>query len=298
MLQKKFKKYIIISPEVLFRLRKNHIEESHLTPIERRMAKVLKNNKLTMTQRLAVFHQLIQRFIATQQKKLTGNSLNASKKTSDAVLQTDSHSFADAESQTTKPRLKITKVTQTEAAAEKRDAGIQVYPEAPTFESDFSPTRQKQFGATNSEDDEVDYDEVSRQFEDDIRRASITPLDKPADMERINLKHLDDPNKSFVVLEDPEQSTVSTAIQKPDVLIKHQRKGLKRRKNEADNLSYSYFIEKSPVKSRLRNNSSAGATSKASTSKASTSSSSSTPKKQNFRSFEKLMDNIRFPKTD
>lgn len=230
MLQKKFKKYIIISPEVLFRLRKNHIEESHLTPIERRMAKVLKNNKLTMTQRLAVFHQLIQRFIATQQKKLASNSLNANKKTSDAVLQTDSRSLADAESQTTKPRLKITKVTQTEAAAEKRDAGIQAYPEAPTFESDFSPTRQKQFGVTNSDDDEVDYDEVSRQFEDDIRRASITPLDKPADMERINLKHLDDPNKSFVVLEDPEQSTVSTAIQKPDVLIKHQRKGLKKTK--------------------------------------------------------------------
>lgn len=294
MLQKKFKKYIIISPEVLFRLRKNHIEESHLTPIERRMATVLKNNKLTMTQRLAVFHQLIQRFIATQQKKIVGNSLSASKKTSDTALQTDRFVLANAESQTTRPRLKVAKVTQTDANAEKKDAGIQVYPPAEAFESDFSPIRPTQqiFGDANSggeEDDEMDYDEISQRFEDDIRRASLTPLNTPADMDRINLKHLDDPNKSFVMLEDPEQSTVTTTIPKPDVLIKHQRRGLKRRQNEADKLAYSYFFEKSPVKSRLRINSPAPA---------STSTTTTIPKRQNFRSFETLMNDIRFPRKD
>lgn len=281
-MNKRFKKYVIIAPEHLHKLRKEYISLSHLAPIEKEMANVLKNTKLTMTQRLAVFHQLIRRFITKKQKRIAAaNSRYVNKKVSDAALQT-SYSTADGESQTARPRLKVAKVTQTDPGAEMKDTGMQHYP---TDDLLASPVRTQNVLGIDSDGEELDYDEAMTQFNEDIRRASITPLETAADLNRVNLKFLDDPTKDYVVLEDPETTTETTIVDKPKMLVKHQQRGVKRRATEAERLGSADF---SPVKSRLRYNPPVASTSAAS--------STGAKKITNWRTFETLMKDVILPK--
>jgi hypothetical protein len=59
MAEKKFRKYIILETEVFNKLKQNNVSDQHLSPEEKSMIEILKNNNIPIEKRLKMYHQIL-----------------------------------------------------------------------------------------------------------------------------------------------------------------------------------------------------------------------------------------------
>lgn len=67
---KNFKRYVVIEPRIFEKLKSDYAGRSNMTTFEKKMLSVLKNEKLSVSQRLAFYKLYLKQSLENDKKKL------------------------------------------------------------------------------------------------------------------------------------------------------------------------------------------------------------------------------------
>lgn len=247
----KFKKYIVLTPEVFEKIKNSSFAETHLDSVERQMLNVLKNNRLTTGQRLRFFHRLLLQHSGMKQQR-TNSPDNTARLRKRSVIRHEMPTqteFLLGRDMATDP-IPIEKhevPTQTRYITKKEhgtepdpamnygvDASSMVTPPPPRRRTHpyLSPTHEETYHGVPSpakrtpksiyaddEDDQIDIIHEQRLLEDSIRRKSMGPVD----MRDLSFQNLEDPEKTFVEVENPKTGE-RFSVDKTKEMLNFQRK--------------------------------------------------------------------------
>jgi hypothetical protein len=203
---KQFKKYIVISPEDFEKLKASSLIGNVFTDTEKDMVKVLRNKSLSVSQKLKLYRDIIlqgfrQRDLETfKENNEIKNPIKKSidLKTLKKQRQTQTYDFEFPLEENFKDGARISSTPRKQRNIED------------VFQNNFQENfdnldfRTKNVPSLNEEDEEMEVDRSAERREvfDMLERNSLDPRNiRPNDL---NVKNLDNPNRSMVMVENTQ----------------------------------------------------------------------------------------------
>lgn len=209
MSNKKFKKFVVVNPELFEKLKSTSFEGLKLSEIEKKMVSILRNNQLTVNQRLRMYHNLLYQNIRLQ-KLQQESKLNKPKVTHEMSVQTtppeppediemmyepyfaagESTPYLDRKSRIQRPSSQNKRNRLTAFNGSLLDESI--------LRRSAKLPRSTNTSKVNNDDDEMDLEREKEEFMEEVRRQSGGPVD----FRDLTFRNLENPNIEFATVEN------------------------------------------------------------------------------------------------
>lgn len=227
--EKKYKRYIIVAPEVYTELKAAAVADAHLSDVEKKMLNMLRDTTYSSTQRLAFYHKLLLnnlRKVYSDPSKSTDAETRKSKNVATSTFESKNvgtdedlayNDFASRKSSTPIKKFQNAELeNQFKTPTEFANKNAEDIFETPSGALQYVPMAH---AAGNDSNDDFDADRERDNIVAEIKRMSSTPLN---DFSAIKFQHHDDPNKTYIDV----QNTVTGerfSINKTAGLLQKQR---------------------------------------------------------------------------
>lgn len=228
MSNKKFKKFVVVNPEFYEKLKASGFEGLKLSEVEKKMVSVLRNNKLTINQRLMMYHNLLyQNMRLMKQQEPTINKTKVT--THEMSVQTTPQDTEDAEMMNEIATGQSTpyfdrKGPRRDLPSFKKRSRLTAFDGSVLDESILRrsaklPKSTNTSQVNNDDDDEMDIDKEHEDFMEEVRRQSGGPVD----FRDLTFRNLEDPDVEFATVENKVTGTVFP-VAKSKRIIKELKK--------------------------------------------------------------------------
>lgn len=235
MTEKKFRKFVLVDPVVFERIKSKSIYGDHLSDLENRMIDVLRNSNLSQSDRLKNYRQMLYYHIRNN-LPINDKSLLKKSTTQDTSSQTKKNRSASKSTTTNADQIMQDFSNQTAfeeiANAPKNNTTTQTDEDLSRFhiplleetihedEGSMPDISSLSLRRKRPEETELNVYQEQENFIREIRRQSMDPN---VDINALKYKHLSNPDKDYIFVENP-QTGEQFSIAKTPAVIRQQNK--------------------------------------------------------------------------